>query len=174
MSKTIRICGVQSQYLDYLRNIDPLVSHDPTHRRKFIGVVLEVNGHHYCAPLSSPKPKHRRISNKALDVIKMDDGKLGVINLNNMIPVPDSAIIHIDISTYPDEQYKNLLMNQMRFIRSNEDLIKKKAKRLYQVVNSEKQTKLNERCCKFLLLEDAALSYHVQAISTTEVAATKE
>jgi protein AbiQ len=105
MSKTIRISGVQSVYLDYLRQFDRLVSEDPTQNRKFVGIILEVNGHSYCAPLSSPKPKHQSISDKAPDVVKIDEGRLGIINLNNMIPILPSAIIPIDIANVPDQQY---------------------------------------------------------------------
>ena len=40
----------------------------------------------YFAPLSSPKEKHSRLKN-TLDLLKIDGGKFGVINFNNMIRV---------------------------------------------------------------------------------------
>ncbi|MBE5393811.1 type III toxin-antitoxin system ToxN/AbiQ family toxin [Brevibacillus agri] len=172
MSKTIKICGVQSAYLDYLRQFDKLVSEDPTQRRKFVGIILEVNDHSYCAPLSSPKPKHQRISDKAPDVVKIDDGKLGVINLNNMIPILPSAIIPIDIASESDPQYRQLLTKQMLFIRANEEFIKKKAKRLYQIIKSKKQPKLNDRCCDFLLLEQMTMRFGMVSPVTVEEVAT--
>jgi len=174
MGKTIKICGVQPSYLDYLRTFDPFVSLDSSENRKFVGIILEVNGHKYCAPLSSPKSKHQSMPDSKVDVIKIDGGQLGVINLNNMIPVHDSAVIHIDISAVPDEQYKRLLTNQMLFIRSNEESIKKKAKRLYQIVKSQTQQKLNERCCNYLLLEEAASKYGSIDGTAKEVAASQE
>ncbi|BCJ87281.1 type III toxin-antitoxin system ToxN/AbiQ family toxin [Effusibacillus dendaii] len=132
-----------------------------------------MDGHSYCAPLSSPKPKHQHISDKAPDIIKIDDGKLGVINLNNMIPVLPSVIIPIDIASEPDQQYRQLLTKQMLFIRANEGLVKKKAKRLYQIVKSKKQPKLNNRCCYFSLLEQMSLQFGiVSPITAEEVAST--
>ena len=159
MSKTLKICSVEYNYLDYLRQYDHKVSKDPTQRRKFIGILFEVNGHAYCAPMSSPKPKHLRIANDAPDVIKIDQGQLGIINLNNMIPVIPSAIFPIDISQIPDPQYRELLRKQSRFIRAHEPTIMKKAIRLYRIVISGKQPTLNDRCCHFSLLEQVAAQF---------------
>ena len=53
--------------------------------RKYIGVVLEVNGLSYFAPLSSFKLKHKKMK-EGVDFIKIKD--YAVININNMIPVP--------------------------------------------------------------------------------------
>ena len=40
----------------------------------------------YYAPLSSPKEKHIKLKPK-LGLLKINYGKYGVINFNNMIPV---------------------------------------------------------------------------------------
>jgi len=50
----------------------------------------------YFAPLSSPKPKHLKIKSK-LDFLKIDNGKLGAINFNNMLPFTENNIIKIDL-----------------------------------------------------------------------------
>jgi protein AbiQ len=73
-----------------------------------------------------------------------------------MIPVVPSAIFPVDISTIPDPQYRELLRKQSRFIRANEPAIIKKATRLYHIVISGKQPRLNNRCCNFSLLEQVA------------------
>ena len=44
----------------------------------------------YFAPLSSFKPKHKRLS-ETIDFIKIGD--MAVINLNNMIPVPEGIYV---------------------------------------------------------------------------------
>jgi protein AbiQ len=131
MSKTIRICGIQLQYLDYLRQYDKLVSKDPTQNRKFVGVLLEVNGHSYCAPLFA-----------------------------------------IDISQEPDQGYRGLLKKQIIHMRANEEAIKKKAKKLYGIVNSRKQPKLNARCCNYGLLEQMSLQFGVTSTTTSQEVAT--
>lgn len=175
MENKIYICSIRSDYLDYLRNYDDKVSQDKEGKRKFVGVLLEINDQKYYAPLSSPKAKHMTINDKAIDIFKIDGGRLGVINLNNMIPVPEMAIIRLDIENEPDEKYKNLLRNQAKVIHSNDDTIKKKAKRLYSIVNSGSHPNLNSRCCNYKLLEDKCLQYGLtQNAAIDEVAASCE
>ena len=63
-----------------------------------IGILMEISGCKYYLPVSSPKDKHHRMSN-SLDFHKIIDPSTGdlyaVINLNNMIPVPDDCIIRL-------------------------------------------------------------------------------
>ena len=79
---------VDERYIDYLAPYAPHLFHNAKkgqgHSRKYIGIVLEVNGFEYFAPLSSFKEKHRRMKN-GLDFIKVGD--YAVINLNCMFPV---------------------------------------------------------------------------------------
>lgn len=51
------------------------------------GILFTVNGFHYYAPLTSPKPKHLQMKNQ-IDFLKINQGQWGAINFNNMIPVP--------------------------------------------------------------------------------------
>lgn len=161
MTTRLRLCEIQHTYLEYLRQFEPKVSLDSTQTRKFIGVLFEVLGHYYCAPLSSPKTKHRTMSDQTPDVVKIDNGILGIINLNNMIPVVQQAIIPIEITQVENIQYRNLLTKQMRFIRDNEEKIQKKARRLYSIVKSGKHPSLNARCCHYSLLEEIAVQFSV-------------
>ncbi|MFD3271378.1 type III toxin-antitoxin system ToxN/AbiQ family toxin [Paenibacillus dendritiformis] len=78
-----------------------------------------------------------------------------------MIPVLQPVIIPIHIASETDHQYRQLLTKQMLYVRKNEEVIKKKAKRLYQIVKSRKQPKLNARCCDFLLLDGLAIRHHI-------------
>jgi len=73
-----------SSYLAYLGSYESKVSKKTD--RPFIGVILKVENREYFAPLSSPKEKHKKMR-ETMDIIKIKNGKLGVINLNNMIPV---------------------------------------------------------------------------------------
>ena len=77
-------------------------------------MVYTFNGHNYFAPLSSPKPKHLKMSNKAIDVFKIDDGKLGVVNINNMIPTPIECLTEV-LPLIKDKKYKILIQNQTTF-----------------------------------------------------------
>ena len=94
----IMLYEVCPQYINYLQPYAPHLFHNKKpgqhNNRKYIGVVLEVNGFKYFAPMSSYKPKHDKM-NESLDFIKL--GKYSVINLNNMFPIPDGLYTYIDI-----------------------------------------------------------------------------
>ena len=156
----IRFIRVESDYLSHLRQYNKHVYLDPTHTRPFVGVLLIVDQYNYYAPLSSPKPKFDRISANALDIFKIRDGKLGVINLNNMIPVPVIAIIAYDIAVEPDEKYRLLLQAQIRELNRNSREILRKANTLHKLVTSRKAPEnLLSRCGDFTVLERAATQY---------------
>ena len=89
MTLVIKIYEVNPKYIDYLI---PYASHlfqnkqfGQRNERKYIGIVLVVNGMNYFAPLSSFKTKHEKMKN-GLDFIKIGD--YAVININNMFPLP--------------------------------------------------------------------------------------
>lgn len=165
----MKIVNIEPHYLEFLYSIDARVpkEHKETGRRlrPFVGVVFSVDKVLYFAPLSSPKPKHLKLPNKALDIYKIDNGSLGVINFINMVPVKNENVIEIDINALPeqdltDKQYKNLLVKQIICIRKNENQIKRKAKALYNmVVYKRGSIKLLARCCDFAELERAADLY---------------
>ncbi len=51
------------------------------------------------------------MSNKAIDAFKIDNGKLGIININNMIPTPLECISEV-LPTTNDIKYKILKIKQ--------------------------------------------------------------
>jgi protein AbiQ len=63
-----------------------------------------------------------------------------------------------------------LLTNQALFIRSKEELIKKKASRLHSMIKSKKHHSLNKRCCDFLALEVAVNNFGVVTTPPADVA----
>ena len=87
MNSNFKIIKIDSDYCDYLRKFDKRVCFNAGVKdlRPFIGVLFIVEGHEYYAPLSSPKPKNKHLKN-TLDLVKIDNGRLGVVNLNNMLP----------------------------------------------------------------------------------------
>ena len=161
-----RLVIVNSEYCDYLRKFDHRVSYNSKEkeRRPFIGVLFEVNNCKYFAPLSSPKPKHIHMKNK-LDFYKIDSGKLGAINLNNMIPILDNEYTYADINinnalTNAERRYRILLNNQLHWLNRNGINLKYKAKELYaNRVNNTLSQRMKERCCDFQLLEEKSIEY---------------
>ena len=94
MNKRLKIFEVKSEYIQYLSNYQKhLFLHtNEKGKRKYIGIVFQINGINFFAPLSSYKTKHVKMK-ESVDFIKIKD--YAVINLNNMIPVPNSQIVEI-------------------------------------------------------------------------------
>lgn len=92
---------INHNYCDYLRNFDDKVAINSfayhKEKRPFIGIILQSDRFTYFAPLASPKPKHFKMPVNMLDCIKIDNGRYGVINLNNMIPVNSEDIEKAEI-----------------------------------------------------------------------------
>lgn len=88
MYRNIKIVKVNSDYCDYLRKYDDKVVFNFGNKklRPFVGILFTIGKIEYFAPLSSPKIKHKKLKN-TIDLIKINDGRYGVVNFNNMIPV---------------------------------------------------------------------------------------
>lgn len=93
------------------------------------------------------------------DFMRIDSGKLGAINFNNMIPLVDSAIIDIDINKC-ELKYKILLNKQLKFFKKKELEIIYKASKLYKAYKTKTlRSQVYIRCCNFLLLEKKSKHY---------------
>ncbi len=174
MSKLILV-KIDSEYCDYLRTYDKRVPYnfDRKEIRPFIGILFEVNDFKYFAPLTSPKPKHKTMKT-TLDFFKIENGALGAINFNNMIPVTDQNIIKIDLErsciTKAEERYTNMLKKQLFWLNRNEDRLYNKSKRLYdKYIDGSLNENIAKRCCNFRLLEEKCREYieNHQAVNTS-------
>lgn len=135
MYEKLLIVKVDSKYCDYLRKFDNKVSYNAGYKelRPFIGVLFMIDKCEYFAPLSSPKLKHKKLRN-TLDLIKIADGLLEVINLNNMIPVTSNNYEKFDLDKKTNnikEIFRiDLLTNQLHWLTANGQEIRQKAKLL--------------------------------------------
>lgn len=126
MKDRLLLVRVDSEYCNYLRTFDEKVPYNLGEKelRPFIGVLFEVDKCKYFAPLSSPKPKFLQMKNK-IDFLRIDNGKLGAINFNNMIPVKLDNIIIIDLNreciTKAESKYQNLLKDQLTWLNRNNE-----------------------------------------------------
>ncbi len=161
--------NINSNYCDYLRNYDKNIPYtmDNKATRPFIGIVIKIEDINYYAPLTSPKEKHLKMKNQ-IDFLKIDNGNLGAINFNNMIPVTEDNISKIEIKNIQDKDYKNLLENQLSWCnkKQNKQNILDKAKKLYDYINNpnniknvDRWEKIKYRCCDFKKLEQLAKVY---------------
>lgn len=154
----IKFYEIDEQYINYLSQFAPHLFHNKQsnqqHKRKYIGILLSINGYDYFAPLSSFKPKHQTMKER-VDFIKVGD--YAVINLNNMFPAAAQYCKFIDFSKEHDLNYQKLLQAEYRIIRVKQDKILKNAATLYEhKIKNGNTTGLAKICNDFVLLEEKA------------------
>ena len=159
MKSNLRIYEVKSEYIKYLSNYQKHIfsQTEGKDKRKYIGIIFEIKSMKYFAPLSSFKDKHKKMK-ESVDFIKIKD--YAVVNLNNMIPVPYSQIVDVDINKEKNPSYKYLLQAESREINRQRNRIRKNA----EIVYSHKKhngdaTGLGKRTNDFDLLEKLCREY---------------
>lgn len=150
---------VEKEYFEYLGKFEPKVPF-LKEKRPFLGTILQVKDKNYFVPLSSPKEKHKKMKEKQ-DLIKIEQGELGVININNMIPIPISQCQKIQLEEIEDSKYRNLLKHQLQWCNRHQREIRRKAIVLYQMVCyfPQQSQQVKKRCCDFKKLERQCLQY---------------
>ena len=145
-----KLYSVSDEYIEYLRKDFPNVYSNKIesriHTRKYLGVVLQINNYNYYIPMSSPKESDYQIAgeNKVIKksivpiiriVVKNSNGQKelkGTLRISHMIPVPKSELELYDLENETDETYKDLVQNEMIFIRKNKEKILMNANLLYK------------------------------------------
>ena len=173
MVYNLKIVKVVVNYCDYLRKFDDRVpyNHYEKEIRPFVGVLFEINNCEYFAPLSSPKIKHLSMRN-TIDFFKLDSGKLGAINFNNMIPVMGNNYSLVDFNKrgkgLDEIKYLILLENQLSFLNAHYNQVINKSSKLYNLyINNRLPQNIRNRCCNFNLLEEKCMKYNVDKIKET-------
>ena len=98
---------------------------------------------------------------KIFEESKKGDNKLiGVLNINNMIPVDESVIRKVDMTIHDKDNgevkaHKRLMQKQLKWCREHVDTIENRANKVYDKVvnNPEKNINLVRRSSKFSKLE---------------------
>lgn len=135
------------------RQFDKNVAYNKNTTRPYIGIVYTYNNYNYFAPLSSPKPKHIDINPIAIDIFKIQDGKLGVVNINNMIPTPIEELTEV-LPTITDAKYKKMLEEQLTFLNNHKAELFKKINHFQNMFRKgHLNGRILMRCCDFTLLE---------------------
>lgn len=170
----MKLYSITDNYIKYLRKYEKKVYDNKENirkvMRKYLGIVLKVNGFNYYIPMSSPKksdyknneirksivPIVRIISQKEIDGIPVLKGTL---RISNMIPVPESELILYEPKYEKNKNYKILVEKELEFIDKNEDMIKRYAKVIYnQKINNYGVSYINN-VVDFKLLEQKCLEY---------------
>lgn len=171
----LKLYTVDDNYMKYLFQFDDRVRYweSPNYKRdrKYVGVVLTINGFEYFAPLSSPKETDyfyskgvKQIRKSIIPIIRLvtDKGELLCkIKLSNMIPVRQDCLELYDVDNEPDRKYKDLILEEIICIRKSKDEIIKNARVLYnQKVKGYQNIKYLDSTIDFKLLEEASLKYN--------------
>lgn len=155
----LKIYRINEKYVEYLHKVDNRVQLNKGERRPYVGVVLTVNGMNYFVPLESPKPNHRNIKSGG-PVLKLDDGALGIMGFNNMLPVKRQYLIEFDIRAEQDKRYQTLLLKQLRYCSKNRDTIRLRATNTYIKATKGNNPFYESVCCNFKRLESACRRYN--------------
>lgn len=155
---------VSDRYISFLKQFDSKVPDNYNGTRPFIGIVIEIYGVEYIAPLSSPKPHLESINSSKPSAFKLYHRKnssefLGVVNLNYMIPVLDAEVTLLDVDSLTDEKYKNLLKKQYEYIKIHKNEIATRADKLHDLVRNKKHAHFVAISCDFEALEKSFKSF---------------
>lgn len=160
------IRNLHNQGDDRVFSVSPQTGKD---NRPFVGIVIICEDKQYCIPLSSPKEKHKTMKN-SVDFHRILDAKgkvIGVLDFNNMIPVREDIlkVVDIKIHSHDDEKtkhYKNLVIDQLHFCRQNQNIIIKKAEKLYRMASKKNVSgPLKRRCLDWKRLEELLKRFEV-------------
>ena len=163
---------VDNEYVSFLKEFDNKVENiDYSNRFKpYLGIIITINEINYYVPISSVKEKHYKM-NEDIDFIKIseNDRILGVLNLNNMIPIDNDSVKNLKYSEI--EKYRNfktnkekslyisLLNMELELINSRIEKIKANAFKLYNEKTNRTNSKISKRCCDFKVLEEKCRKY---------------
>ncbi len=169
----MQLYSVSDEYISYLKNKFPRVYSNKEnariHTRKYLGAVIELGLHKYYIPLSSPKEKHdyfvvdgkRTIRKDSLIVMRIVSGTgenkelKGTLQIGTMIPVPDDAIELYDVAGEQDQAYKDLVIEEIIYIRKREKAIMRNARVLYSKRKAGEEDRVVQNCLNFMELEEA-------------------
>lgn len=143
--KKLLLYTVSNDYIDYLIKFDNNIMYREgkgyINERKYVGVVLEINGYKYFAPLSSPKNSDyfyknglKQIRKSIIPLIRLvtaDGVLLSKVKLDSMIPVPDKCLTLYDYDNETDLKYKALVSKEIICLRKMRERILKNARVLY-------------------------------------------
>ena len=153
----IRFYDVDLAYIDYLKQIDPKIPNISYDRNnKFVcGVVFELNGIQYFAPISH-NPTIYRTSFGIYDA----DQVISTVRLCFMFPAFPQVLSEKNFSMIrtTDPNYADLLEKEWRYCMAKESALKKKAASVYKM-GCNRDHPMFQHCCDFKKLEASYLGF---------------
>lgn len=153
----LRFYDIDENYIQFLKTIDgqvPDVKYDSNN--KFVcGVVLNINGVKYYAPVSHKTDKQQT------NLQIFDNGvPISTIRFSFMIPAFDEVLTYKNFKDIAknDPSYADLLHAEYSYCSFYEQDIKDKAFSVYKI-GCNKKHRLNYTCCDFKKLEEHYMEY---------------
>lgn len=153
----LKFYDIDKDYITYLKTIDGQVPNiEYSSNNKFVcGIVLEINGTKYYAPISHKTNKQRT------SIQILDKGKpISSIRFSFMIPAYDEVLKEKNFKNIAinDPKYAALLQAEYSYCSSHIKDIQSKALAVYKI-GCNKNHVLNYTCCDFKKLESLYLGY---------------
>lgn len=160
------------EYINYLKVYDNKIENInySSRLKPYLGIILFINNFNYYVPISSPKDKHYKMK-EDIDFVKIvkKDRIIGILNLNNMIPISDIDISILDYKKidnyreFDNEKEKMLYISflnlELKLINNKIEKIKENAIKLYNEKLINPSSRISKRCCDFRLLEEKCELY---------------
>ena len=169
----LNLYSISDEYIKYLRKFESKVYDNKeelrTYKRKYLGIVLTINGFNYYIPMSSPKKsdyldyENNIIRHDTKTIIRVQNsGRLyGTLRISNMIPVPITELEPYILADEKDPKYKQVILGELRYIDSNSDKIIKYAKTVYnQKIKKFENIGYIKNTVDFKLLEEKCKEYN--------------
>lgn len=153
----LKFYDIDEEYIQFLKKFDrqvPDVKYDSNN--KFVcGVVLNINGIKYYAPVS-------RKTDKQQTNMQIFDNEIPIstIRFSFMLPAFDEVLTYKDFKEIArkDPSYAALLHAEHSYCSSHEQAIMNKALSVYKI-GCNKNHRLNYTCCDFRKLEEHYMEY---------------
>ena len=169
----LNLYSISDEYIKYLRKFESKVYDNKeelrTYKRKYLGIVLTINGFNYYIPMSSPKKsdyldyENKIIRHDTKTIIRVQNsGRLyGTLRISNMIPVPITELEPYILADEKDPKYKQVILGELRYIDSNSDKIIKYAKIVYnQKIKKIENIGYIKNTVDFKLLEEKCKEFN--------------
>ena len=156
----IKFYDIDEAYVRYLQTIDSKIPniHYNTNNKFICGVVLNINGINYYAPISHTT---QRFQTSLL--IYDGDTAISSIRFSFMFPAYNDVLTQKNFRDIAkiDPNYANLISKEYAYCRSHEADILRKAASVYRI-GCNPNHRFNYACCNFRNLEENYMKYNNQ------------
>jgi protein AbiQ len=159
MSKELQLYMVNTKYVRNLMNAEKhasknnrcntIISNSPQRNkqgRPYVGIIVIANDRQYCIPLCSndEKAKYENMrENITMRKIRDDNNKvIGILNINNMIPVREEYLEQFDTTIYSSDtekqvEFKKKCSAELKWCREHISEIERYARNLHDIICSD-------------------------------------